>query len=86
MESRLFIRQASALIQKLNSLTSLDFTREEQDQLHTECQKEFNFLFQGLQNPTLPSAGKLIEAGVAAGLNVDQRLINKIQQAESLWS
>ena len=86
MESRLFIRQATALIQKLDSLTSLDFTREEQDQLYTECQKEFNFLFQGLQNPTLPSAGKLIEAGVAAGLNVDQRLINKIQQAESLWS
>lgn len=86
MESRLFIRQASALIQKLNSLTSLDFTREEQDQLYNECQKEFNFLFQGLQNPTLPSAGKLCEAGVAAGLNVDQRLINKLQQAESLWS
>jgi hypothetical protein len=86
MESRLFIRQATALIQKLESLTSIDFTREEADQMYNECQKEFNFLFQGLQNPTLPSAGKLCQAGIAAGLTVDQRLINKLNQAESLWT
>jgi hypothetical protein len=78
MESRSFIKKANSLIEEIKD----DVEREQGQYL----QREVNQLFSGLQNPTLPSAGKLRDVALDAGLQIDQRVLQRIQQAENLWS
>lgn len=86
MESRQFIKAAAALTQRIkdNELVagvSGNQNREEDNAI----QKELNAAFQGLQNPTLPSAYKLRDVALDYGFMVDQRVQGRLQQGESLW-
>lgn len=86
MESRLFIKTAAALITRIKdyslaSAVGLEPSRAEGE----EIQKQINQAFTGLQNPTLPSAGKLIAEATSAGFTVDPRVLHRVNQAESCW-
>ena len=77
MESRSFITHAQALIARIN-------TRGPEDR--ETIQREINGLLQGLQNPTLPSAARLVHHALAAGYTVKPDIQHRLQQAESCWS
>ncbi len=86
MESRAFIRHANVLKVKIKDL-AVNFGRpEEIKSTRDSLQKELNQLFAGLQNPTLPSAGKLCSAALAAGFTVKPEMQHRLQQAEGYWS
>lgn len=78
MESRAFIKYAGALIKKIKDA---DLGNKDPESI----QKEINQLFQGLGNPTLLAAADLRDTALAAGFYVDQRVLNKLEQAEEAW-
>jgi hypothetical protein len=80
MESRAFIKVATALIERLNRMPAHSATREEEQAM----QKEVNQAFVGLQNPTLPSAYKLRDAALAAGYNVSHQVQQRLSQFEHM--
>ncbi len=80
MESRAFIRNAANLMVRVRAVTALT----EQD-VRSQVQKEVNQLFQGMQNPTLPSASRLRDAVLNAGLTVPPSVAARLQQAEAAW-
>ena len=75
MDSRIFIASAQKLIAKLES--------GEADQ--AQAQKEVGALFNGLLNPTLPTASKLRDAALKAGLHVDPMVQKRLRDAEVVW-
>ena len=83
MESRLFIRVVADLIPRIQANPANEQSTD--SKVAEGIQKEINQTFQGLQNPTLPSAGKLHFEALAAGYQVDQRVTNRLQQAETCW-
>jgi hypothetical protein len=48
-------------------------------------QKQITMAFAGLQNPTLPSATKLMETAIDHDFYVDPRVQHRIAQADSCW-
>ena len=76
MESRTFIAQAQNLITKIAAGV------DERD----TTQRELNNLLAGLQNPTLPSAARLVSVAHANGYTVRQEVLHRLQQAENCWS
>lgn len=85
MESRAFIRSATALLGKIQNFTQTAGNPEEVKAARETLQKEITQVFQGLQNPTLPSASKLCNAALAAGFTVKPEVQHKLTQAESMW-
>lgn len=76
MESRTFIRQAAPLIKRL------EYTPANGDETSQNIQREINQLFQGLQNPTLPSAYRLRDAALGAGYSVNPQILQRLSQFE----
>ena len=85
MESRAFIRQATAMVERVEKSNIGAATIEEEKQKRDQIQKDLNQLFQGLQNPSLPSASKLAKQAQDNGFTVDAKVRNRIEQAESFW-
>ncbi len=86
MESRVFIRNAQQLINKIKDLGVHLGSPEELKSVRDAIQKEINQLFASLSNPTLPSATKLCAAAIGAGFAVKPEMQHRLQQAEGLWS
>ena len=78
MESRIFIRQANALIKKIEAGVD-DSARE-------GVQKEITSLFIALLNPTLMTAGRLRDAALKAEFTVSPQVQHKLEAAESCWN
>lgn len=85
MESRLFIKAAVALTQRIKDHVLLSTTVKEDREEGEAIQKAINNAFMGLQNPTLPSAYKLRDVALDNGFAVDPRVQHRLVQAESCW-
>jgi len=86
MESRKFIKDAAALIEKITLLQNVISTPDELRQQRDATQKEINQLFGGLQNPTLPSAYRLRDAAQRAGYFVNPGMLTRLRDHEYLSS
>ena len=86
MESRLFIKAAVALIQRIKDHVLLSETVKEDREEGEAIQKQLTAAFMGLQNPTLPSAYKLRDVALANGFFVDPRVQHRLTQAEACWA
>lgn len=85
MESRNFIRVATNLRKEIADFAKAALTPEETQALGQALQKDISAAFQGLQNPTLPSAEKLRDEAVAAGFTVNPLVSQRITQAQHVW-
>jgi hypothetical protein len=86
MESRQFIKAAVVLTQRIKDHDLMSSVAGKEDREEGNAiQKEVNAAFQGLQNPTLPSAYKLRDVAVDHGFNVDPRVLNRLAQGEGCW-
>lgn len=85
MESRLFIKAAASVMERMrfSSIGSSSF--EEEQEKKAAIQKDLNHLLFTLQNPTLPSAERLVNVALDYNFQVDNRILSKIRQAESYW-
>lgn len=81
MESRQFIKAVKALI----SRKDISLNQDQSEELRQEVQKEIDHLFQVLQNPTLPSAGKLRDWALENEFRVNNNTLHRLAQAESMW-
>jgi len=84
MESRAFIKATAALIRKIEESQS---TIESADDLRIRrelLQKEVTQLFNGLQNPTLPSAYRLRDTALRNGFSVDTKTQHRLSQYEHI--
>lgn len=86
MESRIFIRTATALRKEIAEFAKANLSPEETQVQGQALQKDINAAFQGLQNPTLPSAERLRDEAQAAGFFVNPVLSQRISQAQYVWS
>jgi hypothetical protein len=78
MESRIFIKTAALLAQRIKDHALLAATVKED-------REAVSAAFSGLQNPTLPSAYKLRDVALDNGFWVDPRVQHRLTQAESCW-
>jgi hypothetical protein len=85
MESRVFIKTATALVQRIKDHALLAATVKEDREEGEAIQKALNTAFSGLQNPTLPSAYKLRDVALDNGFYVNPLVQHRLQQAESCW-
>jgi transcriptional regulator with XRE-family HTH domain len=87
MESRAFIKNAKVLTDRILGfeITKGALNSEEIAAQTNVLQKEVNQLFQGLQNPTLPSASKLATLAQNRGFTLDAKVRHRIEQAETFW-
>ena len=85
MESRVFIKAATALRADIKEFAAAYLTDEEATVQGDAIQKRINATFTGLQNPTLPSAFNLYKEATDAGFQVDPRVVHKIHQHEGCW-
>jgi hypothetical protein len=85
MDSRLFIKAAVALIQRIKDHVLLSETVKEDREEGEAIQKAVNNAFMGLQNPTLPSAYKLRDVALEHGFFVDPRVQHRLTQGEDCW-
>ena len=85
MDSRVFIKNAQALIKEIkdNQLAASTLGSTYADQ-KPRLQKEVSQLFAGLQNPSLPSAYQLRDAAQSAGYVVDPRVLYRIGQFDNV--
>jgi hypothetical protein len=86
MESRVFIRVATQLIGEIEALVEACLPEAEAQVRGQTLQKDINAAFSGLQNPTLPTAEKLVIAAVNAGFTVNPAVQQRIHQAQSVWN
>lgn len=85
MNSQAFIKSAHALITQIRDQQVVSQTLGKVDpERRQQLQKEINSLFSGLQNPTLPTAYRLRDAALAAGFQVDSRVLQRLSQHEEL--
>lgn len=82
MNSVTFIREAGQLIKEVRDFQVVaDFQDyEERMRNAASLQKRVTNLFSGLQNPSLPSAFRLRDAAINAGMQVDSRVIQRLAQ------
>jgi hypothetical protein len=86
MESRNFIKVATALRKEIKDFRDANLSQEETQAQGGALQKDINAAFQGLQNPTLPSAEKLRDEALAAGFFVNPMVVQRITQAAHAWN
>lgn len=82
MESRVFIRTATALIAKIAASQQTIGTADELRAQRDGIQKEISAAFTGLANPTLPSATKLRDVAIRSGYTLNPLVNQRIQQAD----
>jgi len=85
MESRVFVRVATNLIADIAAFRAAD---QNQDMVQTHgmaLQKDINAAFSGLQNPTLPTAEKLMESALEAGFTVHPQVQHRIRSSVAAW-
>lgn len=85
MESRTFIRTSQILVEAINEFRNAHLSHEEELAQGTALQKEINATLAGLQNPTLTSAERLMDAANAAGFAVNPQVQHRIRQALGVW-
>lgn len=85
MHSQSFIKAAGSLIERIRLADIGSDTIDEENAKRDAIQKDINQMFSGLQNPTLPSASRLREVALANGFSVDQRVQQRLDQAERFW-
>ena len=85
MESRAFIKTATSLMKKIEEFHNIG-SAEEIRVLREAIQKEINQLFNGLQNPTLPTAYRLRDVSLRNGFSVDSKVQHRLSQYEYLTS
>lgn len=86
MESRVFIKSANQLISRIKDAALLAVVGNVDSSETNDIQRQIHTAFQGLQNPTLPSASKLIEVATEHGYEVDVRVLHRVAEAERCWS
>ncbi len=86
MESRIFIRTATALRKEIADFSKAKLSPEETQAQGQALQKDIHAAFQGLQNPTLPSAEKLCSEASVAGFSVNPMVMQRITQAQHIWT
>jgi hypothetical protein len=84
MESRAFIREARVLIEDITAPNPFGATLEEEVARNKDLQKRITNLFQGLQNPTLPSAFNLRDAALAHNFSVNPQVLHRLQQFDTV--
>ena len=85
MDSRNFIKTATALRQEIKDFSVAHLSHEETQAQGGALQKDINAAFAGLQNPTLPSAEKLRDEALAAGFFVNPLVSQRIHEAGRCW-
>lgn len=85
MESRLFIKAATALSTRIRDSALLAAIGKEDPSETDAIQKQIHAAFGGLQNPTLPSAYNLRDVALEHGYSVDPRVQHRLTQAEQVW-
>jgi hypothetical protein len=84
MESRAFIRHAAALIKKIEDSRNQMLNAVELHSFKEATQKEITALFNGLQNPTLPSGYRLRDVCLRNGFFVDQKVQIRLSSFEHI--
>ncbi len=84
MESRKFIAEAQVLLAEVQAFSAAKLTPEEEQFQGKDLQKRLHQIFNGLHNPTLPSAYKLRDAATQAGFTLDSRLLHALHAHEFL--
>ena len=82
MESRLFIKEAAAMIERIEENRNVVATAVQLSELRDGTQKDLTQLFQGLQNPTLPSAFRLRDAALRNGYQLPALVLNNLSRFE----
>lgn len=84
MESRIFIKEATTLIEDIKVFKEAYLSPEDEHVQGSALQKRTTALFQGLQNPSLPSAYKLRDACAEVGLFVDPKVLQRIAAFDNI--
>jgi hypothetical protein len=84
MDSRIFIRNATDLIEDIKTFSQNDYSTGG-DIGGSALQKEINAAFASLQNPTLNTAEVLMNTALEAGFSVAPQVQQRIRQAMSVW-
>ena len=84
MDSRSFIKDAGLLVEDIKAFKMAYLSPEDEQVQGSALQKRTNALFQGLMNPTLPSAYKLRDAALDIGLFVDPNLQRRLASFENI--
>lgn len=85
MQSTTFIKAAGELLDRVHSVQGLIDTPDRLRELRESTQRDVSALFNGLQNPTLPSAFNLRDAAMRAGFTVPIHAAQRMSQFEN-WS
>ena len=80
MESRTFIKEAATVMKQIEQQKIYSITRGVDANSASNIQRQLDILFGSLQNPTLPSASRLMESALDAGYTVDRRVQQRIRQ------
>jgi hypothetical protein len=78
MESRVFIKAADQMIERIADFQDNFGTSDELRAKRDAIQKDVAALFAGLYNPTLPTAFRLRDTAQRAGFLIDSRVLNNL--------
>lgn len=84
MDSRLFIKDTAILIDDIKAFKVAYLSPEDEQVQGSTLQKRMNALYQGLMNPTLPSAYKLRDAALDIGLFIDPIIQRRLASFENI--
>jgi len=84
MDSRFFIKEAKTLIEEIKLADLIATSYEDEQAKRQNLQKRINGLFQGLMNPTLPSAFNLRDTAREYGYSVAPLVLQKLAQFDSV--
>lgn len=86
MDSRIFIKEANALVNDIKSFQASILMPEDELEQGTVLQRRITNMLSGLQNPSLLAAMSLKDAALGAGFQVDfkkQTMIDEVHKAIS---
>lgn len=84
MDSRIFIKEAAALMEDIKTFQVAYLSPEDEMAQGTVLQKRITNAFASLQNPTLPSAYKLRDVAVGAGFSIKSEKLHWLTTFESI--
>jgi hypothetical protein len=80
MESRVFIKAADQMIERIADFQGNFGTSDELRAKREVIQRDLTALFAGLYNPTLPTAFRLRDVAQRAGFSIDTRVLNNLSR------
>ena len=80
MESRAFIKMAAVLIDEIENAQNFMGTAVELQEHRESIQREVSTMFNGLQNPTLPSAFRLRNSALRNGYTISPKILNDLSR------